>query len=427
LDPPDDLFGHQPNGQEMNTFTLTRRQNPVLQLTDIPGRMQLFATTNSTVYTNWKTSTDPDARWSGWTEMGGAFDGLAVEKPSVGYLPDGRMQLFVIVASPSPVNRTSIRTAWKVTADANSPWSNWVVLTEQFQLSGRTSVGYLPDRRIQLFVRYIGTTLLTTWKTGTDPNSGWSEVFDFHFDAADDLGPAIGYLPDQRMQLFGYADGTGLRSRWKLTADPNASWSDVEGISDIRQRESRGEPVGIGYLPDNRMQLFIMGFDLGVYTLWKTSPDPNSSWSSVVPMGAQTLETPVVGSRPDGSLQIFIVGTDNDVRTAWKTSDQPNAPWSDWSNLGHPPFDQAGASYHFAPLTVGFLPDNRMQLFWFVSVAPTNDPSARQKIVYSIWQHKTGDGLAWGSWEVMSTLPLGGGGGGGLGNGLTVGYLPPEG
>ena len=77
---------------------------------------------------------------------------------------------------------------WKQTPDPNSGWTDW----SNFQTppGGVTSicVGYLSDKRMQLFVTGApaGTTQLSCWKTTTDPNAAWTawSAFDSSVDAA---------------------------------------------------------------------------------------------------------------------------------------------------------------------------------------------------------------------------------------------------
>ena len=122
-------------------------------------------------------------------------------------------------------------------------------------------------------------------------------------------------------------------------------------------------------------------------------------------MHATAQSNPVVGYWPDGRMQIFTIDENGAVITSWKTSTHPNAAWSNWISLG-------GQST--GPLTVGSLPDNRMQLFSSY-VAP--DGTVR---VSTIWQAKGELGLTSGKWVEMGSWQ------GGYIFGVSAGYLPAE-
>ncbi len=416
---------------------------PTQNIFSVPGRMHLFATMNQAVHTTWKTSTDPDSPWSGWVEMGGTVKGFTpTGSPLVGYLPDGRMQLFV---GAQGGDHFGVLTTSKASADPNAPWNDWVVLFEQDHSSDIMCLGYLPDGRMQLFIYVSNLGLRTCWKTNTDsnstPNSNWSEVSLWDGASADGLPPLIGYLlPDRRMQIFCLP-----RTRWKLTTDPDAAWSEWQSLdvipssSDFLDNVYVAPPTEVGYLPDGRMQLVFLGAEslqvqptnsqANVYSVWKRSHDPNSVWSPAVSLGFQARSSPVVGYWPDHRMQIFVIGMDFSLATSWKSSDHPNALWSDWLIMEGPPYVPNLPNYQpgdneFLPssLAVGFLPDGRMQIFTKV----INGALQKRLVVYSEWQLRLETGSHWSKWVEMGTFPV-------QSYALTaaiatpsIGYLPPE-
>jgi hypothetical protein len=393
-------------------FEFAPAVNRIFNHTNGRGRMQLFTVSNGinykgSVQTNWKVSTDPDAPWGGWADMGGGS--LTDIPPSVGYLPDGRMQLFAV--------GDTIYTAWKNTTDANSAWSGWSAIPTPYPPHpnsefSQISIGYLPDQRMQLFFKTHSPMVNTLWKTNSNPNSNWSEVSSLTLPSAA-TPPVVGYLPDQRIQVFSFLDD-GVYSCWKVATEPDSPWSASYRIVDIPNEGISGvQPIG--YLPDGRMQLFINRDDNNLCSVWKNSTDPNSDWSSVATMGIQTQFTPVVGYWFDGRMQIFVQDLDYKISTAWKTTNEPNAPWSSWVSMGGPG-RSPGDQFQTRQLAIGLLPDGRMQLF-----APVGDASNNCH-VWSIWQSNLSAGSAWSEWTDLGTINLRP-----VTNTVSVGYLPSEG
>jgi hypothetical protein len=87
---------------------------------------------------------------------------------AAGDLEDGRIQVFAIQGNGT------IQSRWKVSNDPNSAWTPW----ENFQTPphGATSlcVGYLSDRRMQLFATDANGNTVSCWKASTDPNAAWT-------------------------------------------------------------------------------------------------------------------------------------------------------------------------------------------------------------------------------------------------------------
>jgi hypothetical protein len=84
------------------------------------GRIQLFGIeTNGQIISRWKQTTDPNSAWTGWggfqTPPGGA------NSFCVSYLSDKRMQLF----ATNPQGKTF--SCWKTSTDPNAAWTGWSV------------------------------------------------------------------------------------------------------------------------------------------------------------------------------------------------------------------------------------------------------------------------------------------------------------
>lgn len=87
------------------------------------------------------------------------------------------------------------------------------------------AAGDLEDGRIQVFGIQTNGQLVSRWKTSNDPNSGWTAWSAFQTPPGGVTSIAVGYLSDGRMQLFATDPHGNTFSSWKTTTDPNASWT----------------------------------------------------------------------------------------------------------------------------------------------------------------------------------------------------------
>jgi hypothetical protein len=225
-------------------------------------RMQLFAAgAQGKAFSCWKTTTDPNAAWTAWSAFGSVC--------AAGDLEDGRMQLFDIQANGQ------IMTCWKETANPGSAWTAWANF--QTPPGGVTSicVGYLPDKRMQLFATGAQGTAFSCWKTTTDPNSAWTAWSAFDGSALNFV--AAGDLEDGQIQVFGIQTNGQIISRWKETADPGSAWT---AWSNFQTPSGGVSSICVGYLSDKRMQLFATNAQGATFSCWKTTTDPSSAWTA---------------------------------------------------------------------------------------------------------------------------------------------------
>ena len=93
----------------------------VQQLSD--GRLQVFVIeSGGTVFSRWKTSTNPDGPWSPWSPFpspDGLPPGVHLTSITAGRLEDGRIQLFAIDGNNGKWS------SWKTSKDPNSAWTKW--------------------------------------------------------------------------------------------------------------------------------------------------------------------------------------------------------------------------------------------------------------------------------------------------------------
>jgi hypothetical protein len=87
------------------------------------------------------------------------------------------------------------------------------------------AAGDLEDGRIQVFAIEPNGQIESRWKTSTDPNSGWTAWSSFQTPRGGVTTIAVGYLSDKRMQLFATERNGNTVSCWKETTDPNSGWT----------------------------------------------------------------------------------------------------------------------------------------------------------------------------------------------------------
>ena len=194
------------------------------------GRLQLWATAvNGHLFTSWKTHTDPNAGWTAWSdfqaEVGAVQSG--VSHVAVAPLSDGRLELWATAGNGR------LFTTWKTTTSPNATWTGWHDFVAEVgplpAAAARVAVAPLSDGRLELWVTMTNGSVFTTWKTQTDPNATWTAWVDFRAV----VGPipagvaqvAVGPLSDKRLQLWATNANGGVVTTWKLTADPNAGWA----------------------------------------------------------------------------------------------------------------------------------------------------------------------------------------------------------
>ena len=97
--------------------------------------------------------------------------------------------------------------------------------------------------------------------------------------------------------------------------------------------------MAVAPLPDGRLQLWAVDGAGGVFTTWKADPDPNADWvpwqdfsAEAGPLNVAARQV-VVGRLSDLRLEIWVVDVLANVFSSWKTTTDPNATWSAWANF----------------------------------------------------------------------------------------------
>jgi hypothetical protein len=92
------------------------------------------------------------------------------------------------------------------------------------------AAGLSADGKIQVFTIEPNGELQTRWKTSADPNSSWTPWSNFQTPAGGVTTIGVTNLPDKRLQLFATEPSGKAVSCWKTTVDPNASWTAWSGF-----------------------------------------------------------------------------------------------------------------------------------------------------------------------------------------------------
>ncbi len=308
---------------------MTIRTLVSINLTD--RRPQIFASkSDGTISTLWKVSTDPDSAWTPWQTL--ARPPPRTSMVGAGTLSNGANQLFGL-ADMSIAPGPAAVTAWKDGTDPNARWSDWVGLG--YDHAGGIAAGSLEDGRMQFFVIQDGVK--TQWKLTRDPSSGFSDV--------QDMTPAglptptsltVIRLTDGRLQLIGPTSGAGLITTWKVNDNPNAAWAPWQEFPNTPQTRSS---IGVAWAPltDRRPQLWSYNRFGDVQSCWKVSTNPNDSWTTWQPFPGTPPNIIAMTAVPlqDGRPQLF-VWDGRSMFTTWKANMDPSAAWVTWQPFPAP-------------------------------------------------------------------------------------------
>jgi len=220
------------------------------------GRLQIFYINFDDVYTNWKTTPDPNASWNGWYDLGHRATGLVIGDIELGSLSDGRLQIFLL-ENLEGGTKWDIYTAWKTTTDPNAPWTNWTSIGNPGGIPGTSypveiRVASLPDGRLQIFCMMNDShTVYTKWMTTTDPNAPWTDWGPMNVSGSPLTIVALtdrSGLNKVALQAFTWSGGN-VNTWWMTSAQPSVTWT---GFADLGSPPfnavTLGGPLTAGYV-----------------------------------------------------------------------------------------------------------------------------------------------------------------------------------
>ncbi len=259
-------------------------------------RLEIYAVgLDKHMYTKYQTG--PDAAWTDWIQIGGAWPGADYSVPTIGYNADGRQQLYAIGSD------ARLWTTTQTTANS-STWTAWTSLGGAWPATDVPAVGVNADGRQELYL--VGTDRQLYTKTQTSVNGAFATTWT-SFGGNWPANPAIGINTDGRQQL--YLVGTDGVLYTKAQNVANNAWAATWTSLGCCFRQ-RGVP-GLGVNADGRQQLLVVGTNGALYTTAQTTKSGSfaASWTY---LGGYVPDDVVVGM--DAARQnVFAVGTNHAV------------------------------------------------------------------------------------------------------------------
>ena len=229
--------------------------------TTIPGTniLQLFYVgTDDAIWSRWR---DPNETWSSEQRIGG----LLPVPYLIAHVVPGTdvLQLFYVGAD------SAIYTRWRNT---NGSWSAEQRLGGTVDAGARLTAATVPNPYVlQLFYRGTDGTVWSRWRNA---NGTWSA--EQHIGGSPSGDPVAAIVPGAHVvQLFYQGTGNAIWSRWR---NPDGSWSAEQRIGGGNVAVGGSLAGGITIIPGtNVLQIFYVGTDDGVWSLWR---NPDGTWSS---------------------------------------------------------------------------------------------------------------------------------------------------
>jgi hypothetical protein len=309
------------------------------------ARLELWGSDGGGVlFSTWKWTTHPDADWVPLMDFDGEVGALpaAVTELTVAPLPDGRLELWAATANGQ------LFSTWKTTTDPNGNWSGWADFNAEVGALPAAvtalTVAPLQDGRLELWASTANGGLFSTWKLTTDPNGDWAGWADFNAEVgalpAAVTALTVAPLSDGRLELWASTANGGLFSTWKVNGDPNGNWSGwADFIAEVGTLPAAVTALTVGRLPDARLELWASTANGGLFSTWKTTTDPNGNWSGWADFIAEVGALPAavtaltVAPLPDGRLELWVSTANGQLFSTWKTTTDPNATWTGVSDF----------------------------------------------------------------------------------------------
>jgi len=308
-------------------------------------RLELWASDGAAaLLSTWKMTTHPDSEWVPLMDFNAEVGALpaAVTALCVAPLPDGRLELWAATATGQ------LFSTWKTTTDPNATWSGWADFNAEVgplpAAVTALAVAPLPGGRLELWASTANGGLFSTWKTTTDPNGSWSGWADFIAEVGT-LPAAVttltaAPLSDGRLEIWASTANGGLFSSWKTTTDPDAPWTGwADFIAEVGPLPAATTALTVAPLPDGRLELWVSTANGGLFSAWKVTTDPDAAWTGwsdfIAEVGALpgTVVALTVAPLSDGRLELWAATADGGLFSSWKTTTDPNATWTGWADF----------------------------------------------------------------------------------------------
>lgn len=186
----------------------------------------------------------------------------------------------------------------------------------------RLALATLPNKALQVFVVSPQGSLLSAWKKSSEVDAAWTNLNPFNPDPGRVNNIAVATLPDGRLTLWAIPTAGGLISNCKQTKDTNSPWEVTWTQTDLPDFGILQGPdlVAAGPLSNGALQLFVTGHhapdptEAKLFTRWKLSADPDAQWSEwqeLVNLGENLALSMTTANLPDKRLVFWYGGRDN--------------------------------------------------------------------------------------------------------------------
>ncbi|ANZ41325.1 hypothetical protein BBK82_40550 [Lentzea guizhouensis] len=251
-------------------------------------RLEVFHATPQGIRQRWR---DQDGSWTPWFAFTG--EDRAVDRLALGYLPNGRFELFGLTGD-------KLVHTWQNDA---GEWSQWADIGPG---GHDVVVAQLPDKRMELFVA-TGSGIVHRWQHTA--GGGWAEGWHPFGGAATKL--AVAQIPGG-VEVFAM-NASDLHHRWQV----NGTWSDWGRMGD------GGNDIALGHLPDGRLEIF-QARDEGTVHRWQENA--GGAWSAWEGFGGMSKRIAV--GRLHNGIEVFALN-DAELNHRWQTGG-----WSEWNRFG---------------------------------------------------------------------------------------------
>jgi acylphosphatase len=153
-------------------------------------------------------------------------------------------------------------------------------------------------------------------------SASYGEVDIYYSNQLADLEACVaGQDTDDRLDVFAIGTDNGLWHIWQ-TVGGWSSWAALGGRLTCEPDVARHA--------DGRLEVLARGIDNALWHIWQTAP--GGGWSGWASLGGVIYSDPCVERNADGRLEAFVRGTDDALWHIWQTA--PGGGWSGWASLG---------------------------------------------------------------------------------------------
>jgi hypothetical protein len=269
------------------------------------------------VTTSWR----HNGGWSGWSVIGPSNFPPSSPLAAVARRPT-QLDLFAVG------NDGFIKTNWW---NNSNGWGDWYpVVGTSFQatfgLGQPTSVVARGEEHLDIFIIGLDGQVWTIW---WDQNGQWGNWYPIRgLIVSQGKAVAVAARNDDHLDLFVIGDdGRVYSTSWDRDGNRWADWFPVKGTSYWPTFGSQ-QPIRVVARSEDNLDLFVVGLDGKVWTIWWTSREGWGSWYPIEGSPIAQGKPVSVVARNDHHLDLFVIDDNGQVQTTWW--DRDRSRWSDW-------------------------------------------------------------------------------------------------